>query len=448
MRSIQQRMLIITLTLFVCAWVGTVVSTYFSLKHKSQVSHDADLKNYALIIAGFSHRLIVNSGEETTLKRIEDELAAEYDIPLAFNVVHQETIVARSAGAPNFPLSETVNVRSVEMEESGQPVQWRVYYHYDNSDDMWVIVAETRAAFNTLLYSVIFQAIWPNMVFLPLMLLAIYISVRQSLKPLHELAGHVETQTAEYLKPIDIGDVPSEVEPLVKSLNKMLERLTLAFENEHAFTANAAHELRTPLSALKTEAQILRQLDIHGPAASAVRRIEVRVDRATHLVSQLLTLARMESGEVFENPEEVDLDEVVSGVIGEISDSAGEKGINILYSADENCTVRGMPVALGILARNLIDNAIRYTQPGTSVTVTLQNAPGQVVFSVVDVGPGIPEDKFEDILKKFYRLPGSSESGSGLGLSIVDRIVQLHSANMHIKMNDSGEGLNVTVVFS
>ncbi|MEH6550010.1 MAG: ATP-binding protein [Pseudomonadales bacterium] len=447
MRSVQQRMLIITFTLFVSAWAVTVISTYFSLKHVAELSHDDDLKNYAHVIRGFAHRLIMQSGENTAEKRIEDELAAQYDISLAFNIVHKNNVVAKSIGAPNFPLVDEVSVRDVALESEGQIHDWRVYYYFDESDEIWIIVAETRESINALLFSVIFQAIWPNMVFLPLMLVAIFLGVRHSLKPLKELAGQVETQTPQFLNPISVGEVPQEVEPLVRSLNYMLRRLKEAFDNEHVFTANAAHELRTPLGALKTEAQILRQLEMPDAAKRAARRMEVRVDRASHLVSQLLTLSRMEANDLLENPALVNLDDIVSEVVTELSGSAKDKDVSISYLCDEAFRVKGEPISLGILARNLIDNAIRYSPPGTGVVVKLSSEDGRVCLSVVDEGPGIPKENMGDIFKKFYRMSSSTATGVGLGLSIVQRIAVLHAAEIHVSTGDSGTGLKIRVEF-
>jgi len=445
--SVKKRMLITTLSLFVTAWLVTVVSTYFSLTRQAQLSHDQDLQNYALIIQGFSHRLINESEEESTALKIEQQLAAQYDITLAFNIFHQGRVVAKSKSAPNFPQSKVVAARSIELQRDGETEAWRVYSHYSEDDDVWIVVGETREAIGAMLRLVIFQAIWPNMVFLPLMLFAIVIGVRQSLKPLIDLAGHVEVQTPQYLAPIEIDDVPLEVEPLVRSLNHLLERLRVAFDNEHAFTANAAHELRTPLGALKTEAQILRQLDLPEPAEKAVQRMEARVDRAAHLLAQLLTMARMEADGGFEDLQQVDLVEVLQEVLEDIAVEARERQVEIVPVCKQPCPILGEPPAMTILLRNLIDNAVRYSPPGGCVSVTLDRLENRVRLVVADQGPGIPSDKLNEVFKKFYRAPGMRESGAGLGLSIVERIVHLHNASIELSQQSFGSGLRVEVVF-
>jgi len=440
-------MLIITLSLFVSAWLVTVVSTYFSLTRQAQLSHDQDLQNYALIIQGFSHRLIDESEEESTALKIERELAAQYDISLAFNIFHQGRVVAKSKSAPNFPQGKKVAARSVELQRDGETEAWRIYSHYSEDDDVWIIVGETREAIGGMLRSVIFQAVWPNMVFLPLMLFAIVIGVRQSLKPLVDLAGHVEVQTPQYLTPIEIGDVPLEVEPLVRSLNHLLERLRVAFDNEHAFTANAAHELRTPLGALKTEAQILRHLELPEPAKKAVQRMEARVDRAAHLLAQLLTMARMEADGGLADIQQVDLVDVLQEVLEDVKVEARKRQVEIVAACSHPCPILGEPPAMAILLRNLIDNAVRYSPGGGCVTVSLENLDSRVHLIVADQGPGIPADKLDEVFKKFYRAPGVKESGAGLGLSIVERIVHLHNATIELSQQTPEPGLRVEVVF-
>ena len=440
-------MLIITLSLFVSAWLVTVVSTYFSLRHQAQLSHDQDLKNYALIIQGFSHRLIDESDEKSTTLKIEQELAEQYDISLAFNILHRGRVVAKSKSAPNFPQGNVVAVRSVELHQDGEMEAWRVYEHYNEDDEVWIIVGETRTAIGAMLRLVIFQAVWPNMVFLPLMLFAIVIGVRQSLKPLIDLAGHVEVQTPQYLAPIEIDDVPLEVEPLVRSLNHLLERLRVAFDNEHAFTANAAHELRTPLGALKTEVQVLRQFELPEPAKKAVQRMEARVDRATHLVSQLLTMARMEADGGLENLQQIDLVGVLREVLEDIGVEAQKRQVEIVSACSHPCPILGEPTAMVILLRNLLDNAIRYSPEGSCVTVSLERVGSLVRLAVSDQGPGIPADKLDDVFKKFYRAPGVNETGAGLGLSIVERIVHLHDATIELSQQSAEFGLRVEVIF-
>jgi len=447
MRSVQKRMLFITLTIFLSAWLVTLITTFFSLKHTADRSHDEDLRNYANIISGFVHELDVASRKADLGVDIEEALTTQYDMTLAFNVVYHDQVVGRSRIAPIFPRAGMSEILDMEFEVDGRLEGWRVYHHFDEANDTWVIVAETRESLDNLVSAVIFQAVWPNMVFLPLMLLAIFFGVRQSLKPLNDLARQVEVQTPKTFVAIDVGDVPVEVEPLVRSLNHMLIRLRTAFENEHSFTANAAHELRTPLAALKAEAQVLRQLSIPDDAKRSIERIQVRVDRAAHLVSQLLILAQMESNDVLEDSECVNLHELVSDVVGDLSQKARDKDIRLNYSCDTQCKVNGEPIAMSILTRNLIDNAIRYSPSKGDVAVGLQENNGQTTLSVVDSGPGIPQDKFDDVFRKFYRVPGSSATGVGLGLSIVKRIVFLHNAELIVTNTHNGSGLSVEVVF-
>ena len=446
-RSIQKRMLFTTLTLFMVAWSITLVSSYFSLLKQSRLSHNQDLKNYALIIQGFSHRLMVDSEKSDSGKSIEEELAYEYDMSMAFNIIYQGKVVAKSTHAPYFPAIGSSGVRSVNLGKIGEPKTWRVYEHYNEIDDIWITVGETREHFNKLLYSVVLQTVWPILAFLPLMLFAIVLGVRQSLKPLKELAYEVEKQTPKFLNTVEIGEVPEEVEPLVRSLNLMLDRLKVAFENEHAFTANAAHELRTPLAALKTEAQILKSYDIPQDALKAVERIGVRVDRATHLVTQLLTLARMEADKHLKKAEIVYLDDVVLDVISELRREAEQKSIEIAFHVSDKESINGEPFSLSIMVRNLLDNAIRYSGSNSKVAILLEARPTTILLSITDSGPGLSNELKAKVFRKFFRTANGIESGVGLGLSIVNRIAHLHNATINLADTPGHSGLRVEVIF-
>jgi two-component system sensor histidine kinase QseC len=446
-RSIQKHMLVTTLTLFMAVWTITLVSSYFSLLKQSRLSHDQDLKNYALIIQGFSHRLIVDSEANGSGKSIEEELTYEYDISMAFNISYQGKLIAKSIRAPYFPSIDSPGVTSIDLGKSDESKTWRVYRHYNETDDIWITVGETSEFFNKLLYTVILQTVWPILAFLPLMLFAIILGVRQSLKPLKALAYEVEKQTPKFLNTVEIGDVPQEVESLVHSLNLMLERLKVAFENEHAFTANAAHELRTPLAALKTEAQTLQMYDIPQDALKAVKRIEVRVDRATHLVSQLLTLARVEADKHLKKVELFYLDDVVLDVISESRQEAEQKSIELNFPVPNKESITGEPFALNIMIRNLLDNAIRYSPPNSKVDISLEVRSTTILLSVTDNGPGLSDELKAKVFKKFFRTANSIESGVGLGLSIVHRIAHLHNATINLADARGHSGLRVEVIF-
>lgn len=246
------------------------------------------------------------------------------------------------------------------------------------------------------------------------------------------------------LAALETSDVPVEILPLVGSLNTLLVRLEQALTNERRFTADAAHELRTPLAALKTQAQVARRADNAAQRDAALENLILGTDRATHLVEQLLTLARLDpEGESAVLKETCDLAALARRILADQTPTALSKHIELELTGLESVPITGNSAMLGILLRNLVDNAIRYTPSGGRVAVSVVANR----LEVTDSGPGIPEQEKQRVFDRFYRVLGTEASGSGLGLSIVQRIVDHHGAKLILETGEQGKGLSVTVVF-
>jgi two-component system sensor histidine kinase QseC len=252
------------------------------------------------------------------------------------------------------------------------------------------------------------------------------------------------------LKPISTDTVPGEVVPMVEALNGLFQRVHHALENERRFTANAAHELRTPLAALKTQAQAAQLNGDSGKFAPFLEQIIIGVDRATHLLEQLLTLARadaQQSETILQR--QADLHSVARNLLAVIGEQALAKKINLSMEGETQPTfVPGDGDALAILLRNLVDNAIRYTPAGGEVTVRILKGADGVSLEVADSGPGIPQAQRDTLFRRFQRGEGVEVNGSGLGLSIVKQIAYLHQAEISLSEGKDGKGLVVTVFFS
>lgn len=234
--------------------------------------------------------------------------------------------------------------------------------------------------------------------------------------------------------------VPEEVAPLAQALNDLFARLQQAFEGERRFTADAAHELRTPLAALKIQAQVALRANNVVERNTALENVLRGVDRATRLVEQLLTLARVDPETITLGFKPVELQGLAASVMRDLEPLAHAKHIEMALEVSSACNVFGDDAQLGLLLRNLIDNAIRYTPAGGRVLVVLQSI-GGVSIEVCDTGPGIAAAERDQVLQRFYRISGSGEEGSGLGLSIVRRIAELHGAQLTLSDNPSGTGL-------
>ena len=326
--------------------------------------------------------------------------------------------------------------------------EWRMFGLKEASGQFNVQVGELLSVRQETVSEIVFNSLWPIIISLPMIGVFIWIMVGGGLKPLKIIAGNVENRDPNSLDPISTEDVPSEVVPMVESLNRLFLRVQAALENERRFTADAAHELRTPLAALKTLAQA-KSLTEGNSHKGFLEQIVRGVDRATHLLEQLLTLARMDSQSIDESPtQETDLQNEVINILSSIASSALEKDIEISYDGPTDpVMVRGYSPAIQILLRNIIDNAIRYTPLEGEVSVRLDELKDGVKIEVSDTGPGIPEDQQQGIYQRFRRGEDTKTQGSGLGLAIVKRIVELHHASIDMRNRRDRSGLRVSVKF-
>jgi two-component system sensor histidine kinase QseC len=226
---------------------------------------------------------------------------------------------------------------------------------------------------------------------------------------------------------------------IVNSLNSLFKRLENAFEEIVLFTSNAAHELRTPLAAQKVHTQVAMQAKDEKMRNEALQEVVASVDRATHMVEQLLTLSRLDPEGSLCCGENANLCHIAEEQLSEIGIAALEKNID--------CLVKGEAVMVGILIRNLVENAIRYTPDGGTVTVSIMEEDQHRHIVVEDSGPGIPEEEHEKVFKRFYRVSEGNQEGTGLGLAMVQRIIEIHRAAIEFGKSRYG-GLKVDVCFA
>lgn len=276
----------------------------------------------------------------------------------------------------------------------------------------------------------------PWLIALPLMLLLLIMLLHRELIPLKKLAQALRIRDPESSEPLSPHGVPSEVRPLVESLNQLFTRTHAMMVRERRFTSDAAHELRSPLTALKVQTEVA-QLSVDDPQAreKALLQLHTGIDRATRLVDQLLTLSRLDSLDNLQDVATLSLEDVLQSAVMDIWPPAQQAQIDVRLQINAHDVTRtGQPLLLSLLVRNLLDNAVRYSPPGSVVNVTL-NANH---FTVRDNGPGVTPEALAHIGERFYRPPGQSVTGSGLGLSIVRRIAALHG--MKVEFGNAPEG--------
>lgn len=290
------------------------------------------------------------------------------------------------------------------------------------------------------------RSVLPLLFLAPVLALFGWWVVARSLAPLNRVAAGVRQRDEHVLDPLPTEGLPDEVEPLVGALNALLVRLGQSFDTQRAFVADAAHELRSPLTALTLQLRLLRRAPDEASREAALTALGAGIERSTRLVEQLLTLARSEPNAATAPAVPLDLAEVVREALVDTVPYAVSRGSELELHAEETVPLTGDRTALGVLARNLADNALRYSPPGAHVVVRVGQADGGSFLQVDDNGPGIPPEERSRVFDRFYRRESSDEGGSGLGLAIVDSIARRHHASVELSESPLG-GLRATVRF-
>lgn len=437
--SLKQRLLLLAMTTVALVWVVATTFTYFDAREEFDEVLDAHLAQSAAL-------LLIQASEDIDEVRTEHApLLHKYSRRVAFQVWSQGMILRlHSANAPAQPLADREQGFSDSVIEGKR---WRVFSTWDESHSNLIHVAERAEVRDELAGDIAENLLKPLLISLPLLALLLWIAVAHGLRPLVKLTAEVEQREPENLAPLVAGSAPREVVPLIDRLNKLFERIDASMQKERRFTADAAHELRTPVAGIKAQAQVARAAIDDAERVHALDNAILGCDRAAHLIEQLLTLARIDTlGE--EASEACQLKSLAAEVIAAIAPTALNENVHLELLEGDEVEVRGNPVLLRILLRNLIDNAVRHTLPETTVTVSVTRANGQVLLAVSDTGPGIQETDLVKVSERFYRPVGTRASGSGLGLSIVKRIAEIHHASLHLATRQPGSGLQVTLAFA
>lgn len=320
--------------------------------------------------------------------------------------------------------------RVFSIQTSGQTVQ----------------VAQDLAVRRNMASNLALRTLGPIAVMMPILMLVVWWVVSGSLEPVARVRSQVASRQADDLSPVSESGLPDEVRPLVHELNLLFGRVRTAFDAQQNFVADAAHELRTPLAALRLQAQSLDRADSPEARKVAVGRLTAGIDRATRLVEQLLVLARQEaSNDAATRP--VDLAELARRTVGDLVGLAAAKEVDLGLQHADAATIEGQPDALHILLRNLVENGVKYTPQGGTVDIAVRLEKDAAVVIVEDSGPGIPPEERERVFDRFYRVPGSDAAGSGLGLAIIKAIAERHGASLHLDSSERLGGLAAMVRF-
>lgn len=364
----------------------------------------------------------------------------EYENKIAFQVWKSDRLILHSKNAPTLPMTSNAGYSDGQIEG----VLWRFLLRRDEASGMSVIVAEEYEVRQELVTQITMQQFWPIIIVIPLLILLVHFSVNSGLMPLIELAKQIKNRDVNQLDPISMEHVPNEMETTISNINNLLRKLQSARDSERQFTSDASHELRTPLAALKAQAQVAQRAKKDDVRSHALEKVIEGVERSSQLVEQLLTLTRLEPDSLEGEFEVIEVSRNVQESTAQIAHLALEREIEISLNLDEKLQINGIATLLSSLVSNLLKNALIYTPKGGSVVVSVYGDDGDVYINVSDTGPGIADVIKGRVFDRFYRVPGSEQVGSGLGLSIVKRITEIHSWAIDIGTADAG-GASITV---
>ncbi len=429
MTSIRARLLIALLTLTTSVSLLAGVLTYRQVLAETSTLFDYQLRQMALSLRN----------QVSLAPRIElPPYPNDTDFVVQIWDVFGTRVYLSRAG---LPMINRALLGYADLDLQGEP--WRVYGL--RTLDGVIQVAQPARVREALARSSALRVVIPLLLLVPILGTAIIGVVRSGLLPLRRVALEVQRRDVNSLQPLAVTRLPREVAPLVDELNRLLARLDSAFVTQRAFIADAAHELRSPLTAVRLQLQLLDRATDEAARSDARANLGVAINRATHMIEQLLTLARAEPHGARVEPQAVALDQIAAEGITDTHALAQARHIEVELQADQ-VSVSGEAAALRTLVRNLVDNAVRYTPEHGRVQVLTRDTPAGAVLEVIDTGPGIPAAERERAFDRFYRRAAAPEGGSGLGLAIVKAIAERHGASVTLGEAPGG-GLRVSVRF-
>ena len=400
--------------------LGATAAVY----HEVQEVYDVTLAQYARIVSE-----TVPENAAATVGTL-DTTRHEYERKVSYRIFENGALISQTFNASDAPIG-TFPIGFSNQEINGK--SWRMYAREDDQGRR-VEVAERYAMRHEIAFQLLLSLVLPALLFTALTIVLFWRGITIGLKRLTTLSSQVDAREAHDLSPIDDNQVPQEVTSLIDALNRLFHRLADSFNRERQFTDNAAHELRTPLAAIKTQAQVIARTEkLSTSGQEQVENLLQATDRAANMTQSLLTFSRLENEKVTFSP--VNVGQVVSEELDGLRMTASKKSITLHTDLDQNVIADGVKDALAVLARNLIQNAIRYTPEGGKVDISLKASNTHAALIVRDTGPGIADEYKQKVFERFYRVNKAEASGAGLGLAMAVWVARLHDTE--VKLTDA-----------
>lgn len=440
--SLQQRLVWRTLGGIALIWAVVTVWMAFDARHELDELLDAHLTQTANLLMV---QQIADTDEDIVYAQIH---ANKYSSNVAYQVFKEGELIAASANAGNHALATHSQGFATVIRSNGQA--WRVFVANAANSNVRVYVAEAISGRMDIVWALLRGMLLPFAFALPLLGGVVWFNTRQSLLPIHVLRQRLSLRQDATLTPLKVEGLPVEVRPLQDTLNTLLSQLALRMDTERRFTADAAHELRTPIAAIRAQAQVA--LMAAAPDQLAVRQQALQdtirgCDRANRVVEQLLTLSRLDE-QSFATERPIDVQQVLQQVAADLAPFALKRNQDLAVVneiQDASILKQRMPeMAVHIMFRNLLDNALRYTPDNGQVRVTLRHEGLKTLVVVFeDSGPGISQADMKRVGERFFRVLENGQSGSGLGWSIVQRIAKVHGLQVQLSRSQALGGLQV-----
>jgi two-component system sensor histidine kinase QseC len=441
-RSLQGRLLAMILGLMIAIWLSAAFFTWRDASHEIDELLDGHLAQVAALLVA---QQAGNDGDEDDVL-LDTPILHKYAPKAAFQVFRNGRLIAHTLNTGEQPMSSRTNgFETVKLAKGGA---WRVFAAVDAGHDVKVLVGEEMATRHDILWAVLRSLLMPLMFALPLLSIVGWWAVHKGFEPLRRLSAGLALRQPQSLQPMVLaGDTPTEIQPLIHALNALLVRIDNMIVAERRFTADAAHELRTPIAAIRAQAQVAlgagSQIE---QREHALRATVAGCDRATRLVEQLLTLSRLESSPSPQAlADKLDVSAIARRVAADLAPAALAQHQRLELEAPQAYSLTGNDLLVGVLLRNLIDNAIRYSPQGARILVSVGEVSGKVVVRVQDSGPGMLQADMDRLGERFFRVLGHDQPGSGLGWSIVRRISAVFGAQLNVGRSALLGGLDVTV---
>lgn len=449
MKSLRTRSLVAVTLVVVAVLIGLMIMARVSVMAGLQTRFDTRMPVEAQVLAAEVRRRALEGAIEPLTDVGEFVALDRAPASKGFAVWIDGRLAARHE---NYPAGAAAPAEGFSTFDTSA-MSWRIYAQRESlataggERSMLLAISESLPARLVIGRQILSTMAWTLSLVLVLITVGIYLALGWTLAPIDKLAQQIRNRSAEDLQPIATANLPSEMSPIVESVNHLMTRVGESLERERRFTADAAHELRTPLTALKTHAQVALHATDNQQRSQMLRRIVRIVNRTNRLISQLLTLARLDPQAPRAYAQAVDLAAVTCNTVEELQPAAEIREQVLRVAAGDAVVVTGGAEAIAVLVRNIVENAIQYSDTGMPIDVRVYRDGTRGIVEVEDRGPGIADAEKSNVFRRFWRAPGTKGFGTGLGLSIVQRVIELHGGEISLSSGHEGVGLRVLAAF-